>query len=125
VTAEFMAAKLYRFFVRQDITPETKKALGDVLRKSNYEIAPLLETMFLSTDFYSPPSYATHIKSPVELVVSTYKKLGLKEVPGVPDFNEVTATLGQHLFYPPTVAGWAQGRAWITPGLLIERGNFA
>ena len=125
VTAEFMAAKLYRFFVRQDIAPETKKALGEVLRKNNYEIAPLLETMFLSKDFYSPPSYATHIKSPVELVVSTYKKLGLKEVPGVPDFNEVTATLGQHLFYPPTVAGWAQGRAWITPGLLIERGNFA
>jgi uncharacterized protein (DUF1800 family) len=125
VTAEFMAAKLYRFFVRQDITPETKKALGDVLRKNNYEIAPLLETMFLSKDFYSPPSYATHIKSPVELVVSTYKKLGLRQVPGVPDFNEVTATLGQHLFYPPTVAGWAQGRAWITPGLLIERGNFA
>ncbi|HYL17141.1 MAG TPA: DUF1800 domain-containing protein [Burkholderiales bacterium] len=125
VTAEYMAAKLYRFFVRQDITPETKKALGDILRKNNYEIAPLLETMFLSKDFYSPPSYATHIKSPVELVVSTYKKLGLKEVPGVPDFNEITETLGQHLFYPPTVAGWAQGRAWITPGLLIERGNFA
>ena len=23
------------------------------------------------------------------------------------------------------MAGWAQGRSWITPGLLIERGNFA
>ena len=28
------------------------------------------------------------------------------------------------LLHPPTVAGWAYGRAWITPGLLIERGNF-
>jgi hypothetical protein len=46
-------------------------------------------------------------------------------VPGVPDFNEVTASLGQHLFHPPTVAGWAQGKSWITPALLIERGNFA
>jgi hypothetical protein len=61
----------------------------------------------------------------VELAVSTYKKLGLTEIPGVPDFNEVTAALGQQLFRPPTVAGWAQGRSWITPGLLIERGNFA
>jgi hypothetical protein len=33
--------------------------------------------------------------------------------------------LGQRLFHPPTVAGWAQGRSWITPGLLLERGNFA
>ena len=125
VTAEFIAAKLYRYFVRQDLSSATRKALGDVLRANDYELAPLLEMMFLSRDFYSPPSYATHIKSPVELVVSTYRKLGLREVPGVPDFNETTASLGQHLFHPPTVAGWAQGRSWITPGLLIERGNFA
>jgi hypothetical protein len=125
VTAEFIAGKLYRYFVRQELSPETRKALGDVLRSNNYEIAPLLETIFLSKDFYSPSSYATHIKSPVELVLSTYKKLGLNEVPGVPDFNETTGSLGQRLFHPPTVAGWAQGRSWITPGLLIERGNFA
>jgi hypothetical protein len=95
------------------------------LRQNNYEIAPLLETIFLSRDFYSAPSYGTRIKGPVELAVSTYKKLGLAEVPGVPDFNDVTSGLGQQLFRPPTVAGWAQGRAWITPGLLLERANFA
>jgi len=50
--------------------------------------------------------------------------MGLKEIPGVPDFNEVTEMLGQKLFYPPTVAGWAHGRSWITPGLLLARGNF-
>jgi len=125
VTAEYIAGKIYRFFVRQDISPEMKKKLGTVLREHNYEIAPLLDTIFLSKDFYSPPSFATHIKGPTELVVSTYKKLGLKEVPGAPDFNEVTSTLGQQLFRPPTVAGWAQGKSWITPGLLLERGNFA
>jgi uncharacterized protein (DUF1800 family) len=125
VTAEFIASKLYRFFVRQEISPETRTALGNILRDNHYEIAPLLEVIFLSKDFYSAPSYATHIKSPVELVVSTYKRLGLREIPGVPDFNEVTASLGQHLFHPPTVAGWAQGKSWITPALLIERGNFA
>jgi hypothetical protein len=46
-------------------------------------------------------------------------------VSGTPDFNEVTGTLGQRLFHPPTVAGWAQDKSWITPALLIERGNFA
>jgi hypothetical protein len=125
VTAEFIAAKIYRFFVRQDISPQTKKKLGALLRDNRYEIAPLLETIFASRDFYSAPSFATRIKGPVELVVSTYRKLGLEEVPGVPDFNDVTSALGQQLFRPPTVAGWAQGRSWITPGLLLERGNFA
>ena len=43
----------------------------------------------------------------------------------MPDFNLATAALGQRLFSPPTVAGWAGGHSWITPGLLLERGNFA
>jgi uncharacterized protein (DUF1800 family) len=124
VTADFIAGKIYRYFVREDLTPELRKKLGSVLRGSNYEIAPLLETIFLSRDFYSPASVGTQIKSPVELVVSTYKKLGVTSVPGVPDFNSVTGPLGQQLFSPPTVAGWAGGRSWITPGLLLERGNF-
>jgi hypothetical protein len=61
----------------------------------------------------------------VQLAISTYKKLGLRAIPGVPDLNQATGALGQQLFSPPTVAGWAGGRSWITPGLLFERGNFA
>jgi uncharacterized protein (DUF1800 family) len=124
-TADYIAGKIYRFFVRQDLSPELQTKLGAVLRKNHYQIAPLLETMFLSRDFYSPASVGTHIKSPVELAVTTYRKLGLKSVPGVPDFNSATGALGQQLFSPPTVAGWAGGQSWITPGLLLERGNFA
>jgi len=124
VTSEYVAGKIYRFFVRQDLSPELRSELGARLRQSNYEIAPLLETILLSRDFYSPASMATHIKSPVELVISTYKKMGLAEVPGVPDFNDLTEALGQKLLYPPTVAGWANGKSWITPGLLLARGNF-
>ena len=125
VTANFMAGKLYRYFVREDLDPKLQAKLGDVLRTNKYEIAPFLETVFLSKDFYSEASIGAQIKGPVELAISTYKRLGLKEVPGVPDFNAATGALGQRLFAPPTVAGWAQGRSWITPGLLLERGNFA
>jgi hypothetical protein len=66
----------------------------------------------------------THIKSPTDLVVSTYKKLGLNVLPGVPDFHDTTQSLGQTLLFPPTVAGWAGGKSWLTPGLLLARGNF-
>jgi uncharacterized protein (DUF1800 family) len=124
VTAEYIAGKIYRYFVRQDLSPELKKQLGAVLRQNKYEIAPLLEKIFLSRDFYSVASVGTRIQGPVELVVTTYKKLGLKSVPGVPDFNLVTGGLGQQLFSAPTVAGWPSGQSWITPGLLLERANF-
>jgi Protein of unknown function (DUF1800) len=123
-TADFIAGKIYRYFVREDLSPELQKQLGSVLRDAHYEIAPLLETIFLSRDFYSQASVGTQLKSPVQLAVSTYRKLGLKNVPGVPDFNLATGGLGQQLFAPATVAGWAGGQSWITPGLLLERGNF-
>ena len=125
VTAQFIAAKLYRFFVRDDPPPELVAELGALLRRYDYELSPLLTTIFRSRDFYGPAAYATQIKSPVHLVVSTYRKLGLREIPGVPDFGSITRALGQELFYPPNVAGWEGGRSWITPALLLERGNFA
>ena len=125
VTSEYIAGKIYRYFVREDISADTKSNLGKIFADNNYQIRPLLETIFLSRDFYGDRSVGTHIKSPVGLAISTFRKLGLKEIPGVPDFNRAMSALGQLLFRPPTVAGWAQGRSWITPGLLLERGNFA
>ncbi len=124
VTSRFIAGKIYRYFVRQELNAQTQDKLGAVLRDNDYKIASLLETIFMSRDFYSPVSVGTQIKSPVQLAISTFKKLGLTEAPGVPDFNIATGTLGQRLFSPPTVAGWSEGRSWITPGLLLERGNF-
>jgi hypothetical protein len=124
-TGNFIASKLYRFLVRDEVSPQFQRQLGDLLRSNNYEIAPFLRTVFLSRDFYSPSSLGTHIKGPVELIVSTYRGLGLKATPGMPDFNSVSTDLGQALLNPPTVAGWSQGRAWITPGSLLARGNFA
>ena len=121
-TSRFIATKLYRYFVRDDLAPAAQAQLGERLRAHNYDIGAYLQELFVSRDFYA--SAGEHIKSPVELVISTYKKMGLRQVPGVPDFNVVTGALGQRLLHPPTVAGWSQGRSWITPSLLFERGNF-
>ena len=121
--AEFISAKLYRYFVREEIDDGVRTELAAVFRDAGYELQPLLSRIFLSRDFYSSASYATQIKSPVQLVVSTYRKLGLTELPTIPDFNRLTAGLGQTLFNPPNVAGWAGGRTWVTPATLLERGN--
>jgi uncharacterized protein DUF1800 len=123
VTAEFVAAKIYRFFVRDEVDGGVRTELGRVYRDSGYQMKPLLKRIFLSRDFYSSPSMATQIKSPVHLVVSTYRKLSLAEMPTIPDFGRMTAGLGQSLFDPPNVAGWAGGRTWITPSTLLARGN--
>jgi uncharacterized protein (DUF1800 family) len=123
VTAEFVSGKIYRNFVRDEVPPAVRAELGRSFRANGYQIKPLLKRIFLSKDFYSPASTATQIKSPVVLVVSTYKKMGLRELPTIPDLGRLTAGLGQALFDPPNVAGWAGGRTWITPATLLQRGN--
>jgi hypothetical protein len=125
VTAEYLAGKIYRFLVRDDLSPDLRKKLGTILRDSDYQVKPLLTVIFSSRDFYSQASYGAHIKGPVEHFVAMMKHLGVDAIPGVPDFNQATISMGQHLLNPPSVAGWAGGKAWITPGLLIERGNVA
>jgi uncharacterized protein (DUF1800 family) len=125
VTAEYFAGKIYRFLVRDELSPELRRKLGAVLRDHDYEVKPLLSVIFSSKDFYSEASYGGHIKGPVEHLVALMKHLGADAMPGVPDFNQSTIAMGQHLLNPPSVAGWAGGKAWITPGLLIARGNVA
>ncbi len=123
-TAQFLAGKLYEYFVRDEADAQVIDALADRYRESGYDTADLLRTIFLSRDFYAPATVGSQIKSPVQLVVGTYRKLKLSALPGVPDFHDVVERLGQNLFEPPNVAGWNGGRAWITSATLLERGNF-
>src|SRR6185436_20141967 len=67
VTAEFMAAKLYRFFVRDAVDAQVRTALGRTYRDSGYQMKPLLKRIFLSKDFYSASTVGSQIKSPVQL----------------------------------------------------------
>ena len=117
-TANFIAGKLYRFLVRDDLSPQFQDQLGDLLRSNNYEIAPFLRTVFLSRDFYSPASVGTHIKGPVELIVSTYRRLGLNATPGMPDFNS-----RQHR--PRADAAQPADRRRLEPGPRVDHAGLA
>src|SRR5262245_33383351 len=51
VTAEYLAGKIYRFLVRDELSADLQKKLGAVLREHKYEIKPLLTMIFSSKDF--------------------------------------------------------------------------
>src|SRR6185503_2199386 len=85
VTAEYLAAKIYRFLVRDELSPKLRAKLGAVLRDAGYEVKPLLTAILRSKDFYAAASYGGHIKGPVEHLIAMFKHLGLDAVPGVPD----------------------------------------
>jgi uncharacterized protein (DUF1800 family) len=124
VCANYIAGKLYKFFVCEEVPDDLLNAMGDILRESNFEIRPLLRTIFASKAFYQPSVIGCQIKSPVQLVVGTIRQLGLS-MPGERAIQGSLNQMGQVPLYPPNVKGWPGGRQWINTSTLFVRYNTA
>jgi hypothetical protein len=142
-TATFIARKFYRHFIN-DIDPPNEKvvaALAQTFRDSGYEVKSLLRRLLTSSAFWSENAIRKRIKSPVEFVIGTLRQVGVGE-----RLREVNLSMaagqrvllaflrlcgqwmrrmGQALLYPPTVAGWDWGTAWISSATMLERMRFA
>jgi hypothetical protein len=126
-TAQFIAKRLYLFFVSDRPDQAVIDALADVYVRSGYEIKPMLRALFLSDFFRSRTAYYAMVKSPADYVVGllrlaqdfTFPK------PGIYDVAFECRYMGQDLLNPPSVEGWHTGKEWIDTGILVERVNFA
>jgi uncharacterized protein (DUF1800 family) len=125
--AVFISRKLYRHFIRDDAEPSPGliESLAHELRAGGYSIRHVVGLILRSRHFYSPSAYRRRIASPVELCVGLLRTL---DVPPADvrllAVAEACASQGQHLFYPPNVAGWVGGRRWITSASVVERTNW-
>jgi len=123
-TARYIATKLFQFFAHRSPDSETIDKLAHVLRANSYDLNPLLENLFLSEEFYSARALAQEIKSPAELMVGLIRTLKLQNVNYASVDGRMQA-MGMTLFQPPNVAGWDEGRAWISANRIMLRYNAA
>ena len=121
-TAQYVSKKLFEFFAHENPGEETNNRLAAVLRGNQYELAPMLKNLFLSEEFYSQQTMASHIKSPVELLVGTIRVLGIKGH-NYGAVDRAIQNMGLTLFEPPNVAGWEEGRAWVNASRILLRYN--
>jgi len=119
-TARFITGKIYRFFVNDQPDQERVDLLANRFYDSHYDIKDLLETIFSGEWFYDPRNIGSRIKSPVELLVGIRRMLPM-EIDNEEVLLMVQRLLGQLLFYPPNVAGWPGGTAWIDSSSLMFR----
>jgi len=107
-------------------SPAALASLAAGLREHNLDIGWAVETVLRSRLFFARANLGKAILSPVEFVVGAIRAL---ERFDAPPRNlmlvETCARMGQDLFYPPNVGGWAGGRAWLTTQGIIGRANFA
>ena len=119
-TATFITQKIYRFFVNETIDQQHVAWLADRFFKSDYNIGRLMEDIFTAGWFYDEKNIGTKIKSPVELLAGMQRMLPM-QVENEEALLLLQRVMGQLLFYPPNVAGWPGGTAWIDSSTLMLR----
>lgn len=117
--AKFICRKIYRFFVYYEIDDATEQnviaPLADVFRSNQYNILPVLRTLFLSEHFFDPLNMACLIKSPVDFCVGMCREYAIQFPPAsnytarydaLHRMRERAASMLQDIGDPPLVAGW-------------------
>lgn len=163
-TAKNICWKIYRFFVYATHTPETSLVIdtnvitemANTLVANNYKILPVIQELLKSKHFYDAvtdntastvtdmvdDNFGGIIKSPLDLVLGTYRFFGLQfpnMITQTEAFYKTTASIvrslglqGMKFYEPYDVAGYdayhqypIYHRSWITPNYLATRYDFA
>lgn len=128
--SHFMSRKLYRFFAADvpesgDLDRETAEVLREMaslMRRADYQIAPVLRRLFLSEHFYGEQVVNQRIKSPAELVVGAVRSLHTPPR-DLSVLLDAMSLMGQNILFPPSVAGWDGERSWINTSTMFVRQN--
>jgi len=96
------------------------------LREHELNVGWAVETVLRSAAFFADENIGNRVLGPAEFIVGAVRALEVFDPPpSTIVLAEWMAALGQDLFEPPNVFGWAGGRSWINSRSLIARGNFA
>ncbi|KPL22109.1 MAG: hypothetical protein AMJ75_08710 [Phycisphaerae bacterium SM1_79] len=123
-TSRRIVRKLYRWLISETELPE--EDLIAPLAKSfadGYNILNLVEIMLRSNLFFSAAAYRRRIKGPVEFAIGIVNALE-GSISTTQLANDLT-DLGQDLYNPPTIKGWAGGMHWINSTAIVARQNLA
>jgi hypothetical protein len=122
--ARQVVRRLVRWFVSETDEPSDAflEPLCSGFRK-DYHVGRLIERILGSNWFFAPAVYRQRVKSPVEFAIGLIRSCGGR-VPTDPLPRDLKG-LGQSLYEPPTLSGWAGGRSWIDPVTMVGRANLA
>ena len=133
--AKFLARHLYNFFVADEPPvptwpiepprdPSAVMVLAQEIVESDYEMKPVLRTLF-NSEFFKEATFKK-VKSPVEIVAGTLRLTGDVNWPDPQWLSLATEAdqMGQEVLNPPSVEGWHTGKEWINSGAFINRVNF-
>jgi uncharacterized protein (DUF1800 family) len=125
-TAERLARRLYAFFVSETSAPDESLvgAMRDAYLNNDTSIKAMLVQLFLSPSFVAEEHQFSRYSWPVEYVVRAVKETGWQGF-SVDSTLTPLANMGQTLYEPPDVNGWALAGEWFSTASMLSRMNFA
>jgi len=114
----FIPHRLYVELVGLEPSAAALDALATVWGSTG-DIGAVVAAIARRPEFVSDAAIRSRVKSPVELVVSTARVLGVSEFSHL-SLWWVLTNLRQHPFMPPNVSGWPSGPAWLHAGTLVN-----
>ena len=124
-TARFISYKLCRYLVNDEPSDALVARVTGVFRKSGGNLPKVYEAIVTSNEFLRPENYRAKFKTPLEYVVSCLRATDAS----VDDYDDLLSSLDQMGYdvygcIDPT-GYYDQAEAWLDPGVLVRRWQFA
>jgi uncharacterized protein (DUF1800 family) len=126
-TARFVAGKLVRRFVADDPPPALVERVATAYRTSGGETRAMLRVIFAAPEFRATEAVGAKIKKPTEFVASAARALGATaDTRGAVALARAAAEIGEGFYEAGPPTGYPdRAEAWVNPGALLARMNFA
>jgi uncharacterized protein (DUF1800 family) len=123
-TAHRIARRLWAYFISEFTLPDERviSELANVYMQNDGNIRPVLRRLFLHEAFLA--SEFQRYSWPIEFVVRAIKETGWNGL-SVDAAMTPLVNMGQSLYEPPDVNGWALGADWFSTSSMLARMNFA
>jgi len=126
-TARFIAGKLVRRFVADEPPPALVERVAAAYRDTGGDVRAILRVVFASPEFRAPAAAGAKIKKPSEFVASAVRAVGATtDARGALALARAAAEIGEGFYEAAPPTGYPdRAEAWVNPGTLLARMNFA
>jgi hypothetical protein len=122
VVSEYICRRLYRYFIYYDIDASIEsnviQPLAKIFVAANWDVKPVLETLFKSEHFFDMANRGVYIKSPFDLVIGSLRTFNISYNVSDPSNYDAQYSLFRYFNYSvmkpmeqsigevPNVSGW-------------------
>jgi uncharacterized protein (DUF1800 family) len=126
-TARFIAGKVVRRFVSDEPPPALVERVAAAYRDTGGDVRAMLRVVFASPEFRAPAAAGAKIKKPSEFVASAVRAVGATtDARGAVALARAAAEIGEGFYEAAPPTGYPdRAEAWVNPGTLLARMNFA